>query len=356
MNKKLILVATALLAIAYASPPVFAQSEPSADVKVGLTATMPNLRDNKLQNTFIGSLLDSQVRETVNLKCTAGHSKWAILHENKVCGFQGGSNAEISVKGTWYPRLLIGGGYEVTQTGSTDATSITYGYQPVGGVGQSNATFTGELLLKPELASGGAKGLVDDVLAGLTSKAGGGVINRETDTITFNNFCVPSAGFPSDKGTCFNGDAVYSYQQFSWYFRLTAKHKDVSYQLEGNMPFTTPAVAENVDPNKPAVTEYNVTLSDPKALPATSTVDEDEALFAEFDPDSAFGQLPTGITGKLTMKNSSYVDVQIGQETLPVASNVQLDGTLHGNGVPLPVVRSFAKLIVEILPETFVGP
>lgn len=353
--KNIFLIAAALFAAASFAAPAMAQTSGPVSVDVALNATMPNLRDNKLQNVFVGSFTDEQVRETVTQKCTAGRSKWAFMHENKICGYQGGSNAEINIKGNWVPRVMIGGGYEVTGSGSTDAAGITYSYQPVGNSQPAPATMTGELLLKPELASSGAKGLVDDVLNGLTSKAGGGVINRETDTITFNNVCFPSAGFPSDAGTCFNGDAVYSYQQFAWYFRLTAKHKDVSYALEGNLPFTAPNVPENTDPNKPAVTEYNITLSDPKANTATAG-DDDAALFAEFDADASLAYMPNGITGKLTMKNSSYVDVQIGTETIPAATNVQLSGKIIGNGIPLPVVRSFAKIIVEILPETFVGP
>ena len=358
MNKMFLSMAAAVAAVMMISAPVSAQSTPpAADVTLSLTATMPNLRDNKLENTFNGKLTDAQLRESVTLKCTAGRSKWALFHTNKVCGFQQGSAVEINVKGVWSPRVLIGGYYEVTESGSTDASKLTYGYQPVGAVAASAATYTGEMVLKPELASGGAKGLVDDVLAGITAKEGGGVINTETDTITFNNLCVPSGGFPSDKGTCFSGDGVYSYQSFSWFFRLSAKFADQVYALEGNMPFTSPAIPENTNMDKPTVTEYNVTLTDPKfAGTAAAGGDEDAALFAEFDADAGLGNAPKGITGKLTMKNTGYVDVQIGQETIPVASGVQLDGTLHGNEIPLPVVRAFAKLIVEILPETFVGP
>ncbi len=357
MNKMVLLAAAVAAALMIA--PVSAQTPaPPADVTVSLSAKMPNLKEPKVENTFVGRITDAQLREAVTLKCTAGRSKWAIFHVNKVCGFQQGSAVEININNTWYPRVLIGGYYEVTESGSTDASKLTYGYQPVGKVAASNATYTGELVLKPELSSGGAKGLVDDVLAGLKAKEGGGVINTETDTITFNNFCVPSGGFPSDKGTCFNGDGVYSYQSYSWFFRLTAKFADQNYALEGNMPFTTPAVAENTNPDKPAITEYNVTLTDPNAVAQIGAMggDEDAALFAEFDPDAGFGSAPKGITGKLVMANAGYVDVQIGQETIPVASGVELTGTLHGNEVPLPVVRAFAKILIEILPETFVGP
>lgn len=357
--KKLSMLAGALV-LAMLSHPVVAQSPaPAADVTLSLTATMPNLKEPKVENTFVGKITDAQLREAVTQKCTAGRSKWVLFHSNKVCGYQQGSAVEIFVNNTWMPRVLIGGYYEVTESGSTDGSKLTYNYQPVGKVAASNATYTGEMVLKPELKSGGAQGLVDDVLSGLKAKEGGGVINTETDSITFNNFCVPSGGFPSDKGTCFSGDGVYSYQSYSWFFRLAATDKKdgTVYALEGNMPFTAPAIPENTNPDKPAVTEYNITLTDPKDVSVTSTGgDEDAALFAEFDPDAGFSSAPKGITGKLTMKNTGYVDVEIGQETIPVASGVQLDGVLHGNGVPLTVVRSFGKLIVEVLPETFVGP
>lgn len=356
MNRMMLFAAAAAAALMIS--PVMAQTAPPpADVTVSISAKLPNLKEPKVENTFLGRITDAQLREVVTLKCTAGRSKWAFFHENKVCGFQQGSAVEINVNNTWYPRVLIGGYYEVTQSGSTDGAKLTYAYQPVGKVAGSNSTYTGELMLKPELSSGGAKGLVDDVLAGIKSKEGGGVINTETDTISFNNFCVPSGGFPSDKGTCFNGDGVYSYQSYSWFFRLTAKFADKIYKLEGNMPFTSPIVPENTNPDKPSITEYNVTLTDPDDVSAATTGgDEDAALFAEFDADAGFGASPKGITGKLTMNNAGYVDVQIGSETIPVASGVELTGTLHGNEVPLPVVRAFAKILVEVLPETFVGP
>lgn len=348
----------ALAAIALMVSPVVAQTaSPPADLTLSLMANMPNLKDNKLQNTFTGKLIDSQLRETVVLKCTAGRSKWAVLHENKTCAFQGGSGTEINIKNQWIPRVLLGGYYEVQQDGTTNGETLTYDYQGVGAVAPSKGAYSGSLLLKPELAASGAQGLVDDVLAGLTKSAGSAVINKETDTITFANFCVPSAGFPSDKGVCLNGDAVYSYQNFAWFFRVNAKFKDQDIRLEGNMPFTTPAIPENVDADKPAVTEYNVSLQIPGQIAAnTSGGDDDAALFAEFDPDAGLSALPNGISGKLTMKNSAYTQVAIGQETIWAATAVQLDGTLHGTGIPLEVVRAFGKLIIEVTPETFVGP
>jgi len=358
MNFRNSLMAIAL-AVAAFSAPVFAQTAPpAADVTLSLTANMPNLKDAKALNTFSGKIIDAQLRETSILKCTAGRSKWAVFHENKTCASQPGSGTELFIAktNTWVPRVLLGGFYEVQEDGTTEGSTLVYDYQAVGAVAPSKGAFGGSLLLKPELASTGAKGLVDDVLGGLTKQAGSAVINKETDTITFANFCLPSAGYPSDKGTCFNGDAVYSYQNYAWFFRVNAKFKDQDIRLEGNMPFTTPAIPENVDPNKPAVTEYNVSLQIPGQVAASTTTDDDAALFAEFDPDAGLSALPNGISGKLTMKNSAYTEVAIGQETILAATAVQLDGTLHGTGIPLEVVRAFGKLIVEILPETFVGP
>jgi len=338
-----IVVAALALSAALAASPVLAQAVP-AEVKFTTIADMPTLKDNTKQDHFTVGLTDGQIKTQLILNCTAGHTDLFVMRKDKVCAFQNGSGGSILNPKTnqWLPRTQFTGAYTVTADGTTDGKAMSINYLALGTVAPSQAQFDGSLNLKPELASTGAAGLKDLVLKKLQGDTSS-PINTAVDTIDFNRFFVPGAGLPSDKGCTWNGNAIFAYQTYSWFFKVSAECAGKTYELSGNMPFTdTPGVTGQ--------TQYDLVLT----LPST-TNQSDDALFA--DAGGGDGDLfasADGISGQIIMKNSQMVNVTVDNEQISTPAYVDASGSFKGTNVPLEVVRSFATLI-GILPSTFFG-
>jgi hypothetical protein len=340
---KILVAALALSTAALAVSPALAQTVP-ATVNFTTLADMPTLKDNTKQDHFTVGLTDGQIKTQLVIDCTAGHTDLMIIRKDKVCAFQNGSGASILNPKTnqWLPRTQFVGAYTVTADGSTDGKAMSVNYLALGNVAPSQAQFGGSLNLKPELTSTGAAGLQDLVLKKLQGDATS-PINTAVDTIDFNRFFVPGAGLPSDKGCTWNGNAIFAYQTYSWFFKVSAECSGKTYELSGNMPFTdSPGVAGQ--------TQYDLVLTVPSA-----TTQSDDALFA--DASGGDGDLfasADGISGQIIMKNSNMVNVTVDNEQISTPAYVDASGSLNGTNVPLEVVRSFATLI-GILPSTFFG-
>ena len=340
---KLIVAALALSTAALAVSPALAQTAP-ATVNFTTIADMPTLKDNTKQDHFTVGLTDGQIKTQLIIDCTAGHTDLFVMRKDKVCAFQNGSGGSILNPKTnqWLPRTQFVGAYTVTADGSTDGKAMSINYLALGTVAPSQSQFNGSLNLKPELTSSGATGLKDLVLKKLQGDSTS-PINTAVDTIDFNRFFVPGAGLPSDKGCTWNGNAIFAYQTYSWFFKVSAECSGKTYELSGNMPFTdTPGVAGQ--------TQYDLVLT----LPSTQTA-SDDALFA--DAGGGDGDLfaaADGIAGQIIMKNSNMVNVMVDNEQISTPAYVDASGALTGTNVPVDVVRSFATL-VGILPSTFFG-
>jgi hypothetical protein len=338
-----IVVAALALSAALAVSPVMAQTVP-AEVKFTTIADMPTLKDNTKQDHFTVGLTDGQIKTQLVLNCTAGHTDLFVMRKDKVCAFQTGSGGSIlnPKSNQWLPRTQFTGAYTVTADGTTDGKAMSINYLALGTVAPSQAQFDGSLNLKPELASSGAAGLKDLVLKKLQGDASS-PINTAVDTIDFNRFFVPGAGLPSDKGCTWNGNAIFAYQTYSWFFKVSAECAGKTYELSGNMPFTD-------SPGVTGQTQYDLVLT----LPSTTT-QSDDALFA--DAGGGDGDLfatADGISGQIVMKNSQMVNVTVDNEQISTPAYVDASGSLKGANVPIEVVRSFATLI-GILPSTFFG-
>jgi len=340
---KLVVAAFALSAAALAISPALAQTVP-ATVTFTTIADMPTLKDNTKQDHFTVGLTDGQIKTNLVIDCTAGHTDLFVMRKDKVCAFQNGSGGSIlnPKSNQWLPRTQFTGAYTVTADGTTDGKAMSINYLALGTVPPSQTPFDGSLNLKPELTSSGAAGLKDLVLKKLQGGSSS-PINTAVDTIDFNRFFVPGAGLPSDKGCTWNGNAIFAYQTYSWFFKVSAECAGKTYELSGNMPFTdTPGVTGQ--------TQYDLVLT----LPST-TNQSDDALFA--DAGGGDGDLfasADGISGQIIMKNSQMVNVTVDNEQISTPAYVDASGSFKGTNVPLEVVRSFATLI-GILPSTFFG-
>jgi len=197
------------------------------------------------------------------------------------------------------------------------------------------------MMLKPENPSTTASLLRDTILKRIKVSESG-LIDERVDTVQFNNFTVPSAGLPSDKGCVWNGDMVYSYQTESWFIEVTAKCAGKEYPLKGNMPFTA-------TPNVGNQNQYDLTLTLPSADAGT-----DDALFTQPTGDADLFAAADGISGQIIMKESAYVDVEVDGQMDKVASQIDAEGTLTGTNIPLETVRSLST-IIGILSRTFFG-
>lgn len=340
---KYLLAALALVATAAVTPPALAQT-PAATVNFTTIADMPTLKDNSKQDHFTIGLSDGQIKTSLVINCTAGHTDLMIIRKDKVCAFQNGSGGAILNPKTnqFLPRTQFVGSYTVTSDGSTDGKAMSINYLALGTVAPSQAQFGGSLNLKPELTSTGAAGLKQLVLNKLQGNSNS-PINTAVDTIDFNRFYVPGAGLPSDKGCTWSGNAVFAYQTYSWFFKVSAECAGKTYELSGNMPFTD-------TPNIQDQTQYDLVLTLPSAQNAS-----DDALFA--DASGGDGDLfaaADGISGQIIMKNSNMVNVTVDNEQITTPAYVDASGSFTGQNVPLEVVRSFATLI-GILPSTFFG-
>ncbi len=342
---KLLIAALALATLPVAIPSLaLAQAAPAATVTFTTLADMPTLTDNSKQDSFTVGLTDAQIKTQLIINCTAGHTDLFVVRKDKVCAFQNGSGGSINNPKTnqWLPRTQFLGSYTVTSDGTTDGKAMSVNYLALGTVAASQQQFGGSLNLKPQLTSTGAAGLKDLVLKKLQGTSTS-PINTAVDTIDFNQFFVPGAGLPSDKGCTWSGNAIFAYQTYSWFFKVNAVCADKTYQLSGNMPFTN-------SPGKTDQAQYDLVLT----LPSAQNV-SDDALFAPAaGGDGDLFATADGISGQIIMKNSNNVDVTVDNDKITTPMNVDASGSFTGNNVPLEVVRSFATLI-GLLPSTFFG-
>ncbi|HEX4296725.1 MAG TPA: hypothetical protein VHZ56_01760, partial [Devosia sp.] len=277
-----------------------AQAAPAATVQFTTVADMQTLKDVSKQDHFTVGLTDAQIKSNIILSCTAGHTDLFVIKKDKVCAFQNGSGSSIvnPKNGQLLPRTQFVGSYTVTADGTTDGTAMSLNYLALGTVPASQAQFGGSLNLKPELTSTGAAGLKDLVMKKLQGSSTS-PINTAVDTIDFNHFFVPGAGLPSDKGCTWDGNAVFAYQTYSWFFKISAQCADKTYQFTGNMPFTN-------TPNTSDQTQYDLVLTEP-----SSTNSSDDALFANAGNDGDLFATVDGIAGQILMKNSNNVTVTV---------------------------------------------
>lgn len=344
--KKSMLIAAVLTSLAF--PAMAQQAAPEAKVALTAVADMPSLKDISKRDSFTVRLADGQIVTSMNLGCQLGKAgTFGFGAQDRGCEVTGtGSILNPKNPQQMLPRAQYAGGYVVQKDGTTAGDKIVINYLALGRVAASSASFGGSMNLKPELTSGGAQALKDSVLKSLKGSNGNTLIDERVDTIDFNRFYVPSAGLPSDKGTTWTGNMVFSYQTESWYLRLVANYNGTEYKLEGNMPWT-----DSVDDKGQAVdgqTQYDLTLTLPGA-----NAQGDDALFASSGDDDLFAAAD-GISGQIIMKQGKMVTVKIDGEDTETPSYVEASGTLTGTNVPLEVVRSWAT-VMGILSQSLYG-
>jgi hypothetical protein len=329
--------ATALMAggMVLSTPALAAET-----VNFNMKASMPSLRDVANKDTFTIGLADKQVE--TNLKITCQGAKAGIISgQAESCAVTGNGALINPANKAKLQRTQYAGGWVVKSDGFTEGATLSSNYLALGKVPASNAAFGGSMMLKPEVPSTGASLLRDSILKRV-KKTETGLIDERIDSVQFNNFTVPSAGLPSDKGCVWNGDMVYSYQTTSWFIDVKAKCNGKEFPLKGNMPLT-------VTPNVGNQKQYDLVLT----LPAADAVGDD-ALFAAAEGDQDLFAAADGISGQIIMKESAYVDVEVDGATDKVASEIDATGTFTGQNVPIEAVRSFST-VVGILARTFFG-
>jgi hypothetical protein len=305
-----------------------------------MKASMPSLRDAALKDSFTVGLSDPKIDTTLKIICQAAQGG-IISGTNESCAVTGNGALINPANGQKLQRTQYAGGWVVKSDGFTDGAQLSVNYLALGKVAASNARFAGSLMLKPENPSTTASLLRDSILKKIKTTESG-LIDERVDTVQFNNFTVPSAGLPSDKGCVWNGDMVYSYQTESWFMELKAKCSGKEYPLKGNMPFTE-------TPNVGNQHQYDLTLTLPGAEEGS-----DDALFAQPTGDADLFAAADGISGQIIMKESAFVDVEVDGKMDKLASEIDATGTLNGQNVPLEAVRSLGT-IIGILSRTFFG-
>jgi hypothetical protein len=323
----------------------FAQQAPApAEVAFTANATMPSLKDNTKDDTFVVGLTDAQVVTTLTLKCQAGRSKLLVFHSDKACEVSGNGSIINPANQQKLLRTQYLGGYTVHADGSTDGSTMSINYLALGKAPASSTAFSGSMNLKPENTSTGAAAIRDAVLKKVNAdNTSGAVIDQRVDTVDISRLYIPSAGFPSDKGCTWSGNMVFSYQTNSWFMGLTATCDGKDYVLKGNMPWTK-------SPGAQAQTQYDLTLTLPSAKATT-----DDALFAP--TASANGDLfaaADGVTGQIIMKESNYVTTSVDGQDTTTPAQVDASGKLTGTNVPLDTVRSLGVLL-GLLSENLFG-
>jgi hypothetical protein len=309
-------------------------------VNFTMKASMPSLRDVANKDTFTIGLADKQVE--TNLKITCQGAKAGIISgQAESCAVTGNGALINPANKAKLQRTQYAGGWVVKSDGFTEGATLSSNYLALGKVPASNAAFGGSMMLKPEVPSTGASLLRDSILKRV-KKTESGLIDERIDTVQFNNFTVPSAGLPSDKGCVWNGDMVYSYQTTSWFIDVKAKCNGKEFPLKGNMPLTP-------TPNVGNQKQYDLVLTLPSA-----DAQGDDALFAAPEGDQDLFAAADGISGQIIMKESAYVDVEVDGATDKVASEIDASGSLTGQNVPIEAVRSFTT-VVGILARTFFG-
>ncbi len=336
LDRPTLLNALAALAVLATAPQALAADPVSFNMK----ASMPSLRDPANKDTFTVGLADKQVDTSLKISCQAAQAG-IISGQAESCAVTGNGSLVNPANGQKLPRTQYSGGWVVKSDGFTDGANLAANYLALGKVAASNARFAGSMMLKPEVPSTGASLLRDTILKRIKTTESG-LIDERVDTVQLNNFTVPSAGLPSDKGCVWNGDMVYSYQTESWFIDVKAKCAGKDYALKGNMPFTA-------TPNVGNQHQYDLTLTLPAADAAS-----DDALFAAPEGDADLFATADGITGQIIMKESAYVDVEVDGAMDKVASEIDASGSFSGQNVPLETVRSFST-IVAIMARTFFG-
>jgi len=313
-------------------------------VQFAMTSDMESLNDASQNDVFNIALSDSQVVTKVTITCNAGSSKlFGLVRTDEACALAGNGNLINPNDPTkQLPRTLYSGDYDVQPTGLTEGKSLQVAYQALGNVPATAATFGGDMKLKPQDPAPSAVAIRDSFLkaVGVSAQAGS-VIDNRIDTVRLDQFCTPSAGLPSDQGTCWSGDMVYTYQNSSWLIKVTANSGGKEYVLTGNMPWV------DVDTGKGTAT-YTLNITLPSAASQS-----DSALFAASSDNALFAQAD-GIAGTLNITQNDPVTVQVEGKPEDLFVRVGVTGTLTGTNVPLPVVRSFAT-VLGILSRTFYG-
>jgi hypothetical protein len=329
------LLAAATVALALTAPALAADT-----VNFTMKASMPSLRDETLKDNFTVGLSDAKVETTLRIICQAAQGG-IISGQNESCAVTGSGALINPSNGQKLQRTQYAGGWVVKSDGFTDGATMAVNYLAVGKVPSSNSRFAGSMLLKPENPSTTASLLRDTILKKIKSGESG-LIDERIDTVQLNNFTVPSAGLPSEKGCVWNGNLAFAYQTESWFIEVTAKCAGKTYELKGNMPFTA-------TPNVGNQNQYDLNLT----LPAAD-VTSDEALFSEPTGDADLFAAADGISGHILMKESAFVDVEVDGQMEKLATDIDATGSFTGQNVPLETVRSFA-IIVGILSRTFFG-
>ncbi len=309
-------------------------------VSFTLKASQPSLSDKSQPDSFIVGVADKQVETNLKITCKSA-SAGLITRQDQSCAVTGTGALINPANGQKLQRTQYAGGWVEKQNGFADGATMSTNYLALGKVPASSAAFSGSLMLKPEKISTGASLLKDSIMKNFATTQSG-MIDQRVDTVQFNNFTIPSAGLPSDKGCIWNGDMVYAYQTESWFMNLSAKCDSKAYALKGNMPFTA-------TPNVGSQHQYDLTLTLPSAEASS-----DEGLFAKPTGDTDLFAAADGISGQIIMKESNFVDTEVDGKVDKVASEINATGTLNGQNVPLETVRSFAE-IIAILSRTFFG-
>ena len=309
-------------------------------VNFTMKASQPSLRDKAMKDSFTVGLNDPKVDTTLKIVCQGAQSG-LISGTNESCAVTGNGALINPSNGQKLQRTQYAGGWVVKSDGFTDGAQLSVNYLALGKVAASGARFAGSLMLKPENPSTTASLLRDSILKRIKTTESG-LIDERVDTVQFNNFTVPSAGLPSDKGCVWNGDMVYSYQTESWFMDLKAKCSGKEYPLKGNMPFTE-------TPNVGNQHQYDLVLTLPNAEEGS-----DDALFSQPTGDADLFAAADGISGQIIMKESAFVDVEVDGQVDKLASEIDATGTLTGQNVPFEAVRSFGT-IIGILSRTFFG-
>ena len=322
--------------MAFGTTPVFAGEVVTFTMK----AHMPSLSDNSANDHFVVGIVDKQIDTSLDVKCEAPKSG-LLGGRDRSCAVTGLGSIVNPSGGQKLQRTQYMGGWTVKSNGYTDGTTMSANYLAVGKVAASSSPFSGSMMLKPQTPSSGAILLRDAVLSNLKAQPNSSLIDNRVDTVQFNNFTLPSAGFPSDKGCVWNGDMIYAYQSQSWFMNLKAKCNDKEVALKGNMPFTE---TKNVGNQH----QYDLTLM----LPNTDS-QNDAALFAKGSDTDLFAAAD-GLSGQIIMKESGFVDVTTEGHTDKVPIDIDATGSFTSNNVPIEVARSFAT-IIGILSRTFFG-
>ena len=320
---------------------LFSGAAQAADtVNFTMKAHMPSLNDAAANDHFSVGVSDKQIETNLDVKCEAPKSG-LLGGRDRSCAVSGIGSIINPGNGQKLQRTQYMGGWAVKSNGYTDATTMSANYLAVGKVAASNSPFSGSMMLKPETPSSGAIQMRDSVMANLKAQQSSTLIDTRVDTVQFNNFTLPSTGFPSDKGCVWNGDMIYAYQTQSWFMNIKLKCNDKEVVLKGNMPFTE---TKNVGNQH----QYDLTLM----VPNTDS-QNDAALFAKGSDTDLFAAAD-GLSGQVIMKESAVVDVIFEGHTDKVPIDIDASGTISANNVPIEVARSFA-MVMGILSRTFFG-